>query len=158
MSESKETLHEYADFPYEYAVCAPRADCPKREQCLRASAYEGVLARGLQNIMVINPLIPVSEQGCKAFADNTPVLFAHGITHLYDELPHHAVQSLKHHLLAYFGKTTYYRIYRKERYITVREQAYIRDSFVRAGFSPDLIRYDAMARVYDLQSTMVKND
>ena len=68
------------------------------------------------------------------------------------------MQSLKHRLLTYFGKTTYYRIYRKERYITIQEQDYIRDSFVRAGFSSDLIRYDAMVYMYELQSTMVKSD
>lgn len=55
MSETKERLCIYADFPYEFAVCAPRTDCPKREQCLRASAYDGVLARGLQKITVKSP-------------------------------------------------------------------------------------------------------
>ena len=60
-----------------------------------------------------------------------------------DKIPYEDAVSIKQKLIGHFGKTKYYRFYREERYLTPKEQAYIRQVFCNKGITeaPSFTRY-----------------
>ncbi|WP_373810096.1 DUF6078 family protein [Porphyromonas loveana] len=146
----------YDRLPTDYQVCATRPDCPVRGQCLRASAYDTVARKGASFLTIVNPLIPCTAIGCEFFATNMPMMYALGISQLLDDLPYRAAVSIKKESIAYFGRTNFFRIRTKARYITIEEQAYIRSLFQDKGIDPDRIRYDEMHAIYDTESPIVR--
>ncbi len=68
---------------------------------------------------------------------------AWGVKGLLDKIPYEDAVSIKQKLIGHFGKTKYYRFYREERYLTPKEQAYIRQVFCNKGITeaPSFTRY-----------------
>lgn len=66
-----------------------------------------------------------------------------GVKGLLDKIPYEDAVSIKQQLIGHFGKTKYYRFYREERYLTPKEQAYIRQVFCNKGITeePPFTRY-----------------
>ena len=78
--------------------------------------------------MVINPEHIASDGGdCTYFIDEKPVLFARGMKHLLDQVPLADATVIKRQMIAYFGKTIYYRCCNKERLIKPRSRNTYRD-------------------------------
>ncbi len=155
MPQPATTITGFESLDSDFMVCFPRTDCPQRARCLRASAYESIVARKCARVIITNPATEIIPS-CPNFLDQKPVFYAHGITHLYSQLPYDVARGIKRELLSYFGKNSYYRIHRKERYITVQEQNYIRHCFIAAGLDPQLICYDAMIPVFQSMSPMIR--
>lgn len=60
-----------------------------------------------------------------------------GVAHLYDNLPHNAAVAIKRSLLYYFGRSGYYRFYRKESLLNPKDQAFVRQTFRRYGITSE---------------------
>ena len=102
--------------PYSYARCY-NEQCRQAENCLRRMA---------------------------ALYDTADYPFmAWGVKGLLDKIPYEDAVSIKQQLIGHFGKTKYYRFYREERYLTPKEQAYIRQVFCNKGITeePPFTRY-----------------
>ena len=83
------------------------------------------------------------------FIDEKPVLFARGMKHLLDQVPLADATVIKRQMMAYFGKTIYYRCCNKERLIKPKEQEYIQGLFRRRGIT-EMPQFDEYVEYYDL--------
>lgn len=86
-------------------------------------------------IRIVNPVsIPEDTNTCPYFHVIRKVRVAWGTKRLFDHLPHSKAGRLKSQIMAYFGKTLYYRIYRKEKGLMPDQQEMIRHIFRKNGF------------------------
>ena len=72
---------------------------------------------------------------------------AWGVRNLFDDVPLSLAADMRHQIVSYFGKTHYYRIYRKERFITPEGQRYIRHIFTQNGIT-DALQFESYSEVY----------
>ena len=121
-----------------------RADkCLRRQVTLRMPKERAA-------VMVINPEHVTSDgEDCTYFIDEKPVLFARGMKHLLDRVPLADATVIKRQMIAYFGKTIYYRCCNKERLIKPKEQKYIQELFRKRGVT-ETPQYDEYIEYYDL--------
>lgn len=128
--------------PYSYARCY-NEQCRQAENCLRrmAALYDTV---DYPFITILNPVrFPKADGNCSYFQKAEKVRMAWGVKGLLDKIPYEDAVSIKQQLIGHFGKTKYYRFYREERYLTPKEQAYIRQVFCNKGITeePPFTRY-----------------
>ena len=55
------------------------------------------------------------------------------MTNLLAYIPHNDAIAIKQEMLTYFGRTHFYRLWRKERLFTPEQQEYIRQLFLERG-------------------------
>lgn len=137
----------YTQVPYDYLHCL-QAQCSRSTDCLR---YQVTRHAGPKVISfsVVNPVyIAGQEEQCPYFREDHQVRFALGITHLYDNLTYAKAVKIRRILRDHLHRTTYYRIFRKERYITPGEQSFIHDVFRKEGIIEDPV-YDECEYGYD---------
>lgn len=138
---------DYDSSPYNFAHCL-NTDCLRAEACLRRQmALRIPLKRA--TVTVVNPAhtTPTGEN-CPNFKADSTLRFARGMTHLLDHVPHNDALLIKEHLLSYFGRTQYYRLWRKERLFSPDQQEYIRQLFRKRGLSEAPV-FDEYVEVYD---------
>lgn len=128
--------------PYSYARCY-NEQCRQAENCLRrmAALYD---TADYPFITILNPVrFPKTDGNCSYFQKAEKVRMAWGVKGLLDKIPYEDAVSIKQQLIGHFGKTKYYRFYREERYLTPKEQAYIRQVFRNKGITeePPFTRY-----------------
>ena len=128
--------------PYSYARCY-NEQCRQAENCLRrmAALYD---TADYPFITILNPVrFPKADGNCSYFQKAEKVRIAWGVKGLLDKIPYEDAVSIKQQLIGHFGKTKYYRFYREERYLTPKEQAYIRQVFCNKGITeePPFTRY-----------------
>ena len=139
---------DYNTFPYSFIHCL-NEQCLRCKDCLRRQMGLHIPAeRG--SVTVVNPsgIAPTGEN-CRYFLSDQPQQYARGISHLLDRLPHNDAVSIKQQMVGYFGKTTYYRCYRKERLIKPCEQEYIRKIFRNRGLTEAPV-FDEYVEYYNL--------
>lgn len=118
--------------PANYGVCL-RNDCPLANNCLRQLHAQDPCADE-RFINVVNPsLVKNVTSKCDFYRPNTLVRVAYGIRHIFDTVPHSKYNSVFHSVIGLFGKSTYYRIYHKQRPIWPKEQEQIRRIFAFYG-------------------------
>ena len=126
--------------PYSYARCY-------NEQCRQAENKFNTVASSRGDypfITILNPVrFPKADGNCSYFQKAEKVRMAWGVKGLLDKIPYEDAVSIKQQLIGHFGKTKYYRFYREERYLTPKEQAYIRQVFCNKGITeePPFTRY-----------------
>ncbi|KAB5347628.1 DUF6078 family protein [Bacteroides salyersiae] len=128
--------------PYSYARCY-NEQCRQAENCLRrmAALYD---TADYPFITILNPVrFPKADGNCSYFQKAEKVRMAWGVKGLLYKIPYEDAVSIKQQLIGHFGKTKYYRFYREERYLTPKEQAYIRQVFRNKGITeePPFTRY-----------------
>lgn len=138
---------DYNTVPYNFAHCL-NEQCPQASACLRQLVTHCIpLSKKI--FTIINPaILDPTGKNCCYFLPDQLQLFVKGITHLYDKLPYQEALQIKDQLISYFGRTTYYRFKRKERFINPTEQQYIRQLFLSKGFT-DEPQYDEYAELYE---------
>lgn len=140
---------DYDEFPATFLRCFNK-ECPQAITCLR---YQLALRmpEGRIGAYAISPfyLEKLGGQPCPQFVSDEPQKFAFGITYLYDDLPRKKAEAIHSRLIAYFGRSTYYRCKQKRRLIKPKEQAYIQVLFRAEGIE-DEPRYDGYKEYYDL--------
>ena len=121
----------YKEVPGNYAHCL-NEQCPRASECLRFQAAQYANAK-TSSFLVINPKYIASQKECSLFHPDQLVRHAVGITRLFDNLPYSKARQIKRQLQGYFERNLYYRIYRKERYISPEGQDFIRELFRKEG-------------------------
>ena len=122
----------------DYPVCF-RNDCPLAMKCLRHIALQE-LADDKPFIKIVNPSLQKDlTKGCPCYRSNEKVKVAYGISHIYDNVPFAKKESLMHRIQGFFNKSTYYRIYRKERPMWPKDQEAIQRIFNNFGVTEPVV-------------------
>lgn len=120
------TDFDYNSMPVSFAHCL-NGHCLRADKCLRRQVTLR-MPKQRAAVMVINPEHVTSDGvDCTYFIDEKPVLFARGMKHLLDRVPLADATVIKRQMIAYFGKTIYYRCCNKERLIKPRSRNTYRD-------------------------------
>lgn len=123
----------YESVPSGYAHCFNQ-QCTKNKKCMRHLVAKHC-SPFRSTVCIINPIcIPKETDTCTYFHPIQKIRIAWGVKHLFDNLPHKDVAEVKSQIINHFGKTTYYRLYRKERGMLPEDQKFIRTIFRRKGF------------------------
>ena len=131
------TDFDYNSMPVSFAHCL-NGHCLLADKCLR------------RQVTLRMPKHVTSDGvDCTYFIDEKPVLFARGMKHLLDRVPLADATVIKRQMIAYFGKTIYYRCCNKERLIKPKEQEYIQGLFRRRGVT-ETPQFDEYIEYYDL--------
>ncbi len=107
---------DFDEMPASFTLCT-RKDCERHGTCLHWLAYDQhpVMERAHfydarwfdQN---------GGTEACTHYADSTPIEYAAGFEHIFDEMPKVKADMLRKSLLSYYGDFTYYR-YRRGEYL-----------------------------------------
>lgn len=138
MKEEPDSL----SIPYNFARCFNN-QCPQATQCLRQLAARHNTADE-PCISIINPMcFPTDGNNCPHFKNDEKIRVAWGTKHLLNRIPHEDAVSIRKQLIWHFGKSGYYRFYREERYLTPKEQNFIKQAFRNKGITtePTFERY-----------------
>ena len=125
----------YKEVRGNYVHCL-NAQCPRASECLRFMAAQHADAK-IAAFQVVNPNFIASHEECSYFHSDQLIRYAVGITRLFNNIPYSKIRRIKGSIQAYFGRSTYYRIYRKERYITPNEQDFVRALFLKEGIQEE---------------------
>ena len=121
------TDFDYNSMPVSFAHCL-NGHCLRADKCLRRQVTLR-MPKERAAVMVINPEHVTSDgEDCTYFIDATVI---------------------KRQMMAYFGKTIYYRCCNKERLIKPKEQKYIQELFRKRGVT-ETPQYDEYIEYYDL--------
>ena len=115
------------DIPKDYTFCLSASACPHHATCLRALAARALTESGDTKQMVVYTVNPnvasTAGEDCRYYRDNTPVRYAKGMTHIFDEVPVRAEKTVRRKVMACFSCRNYYFLSRKgERLIRPEEQ------------------------------------
>lgn len=123
---------DYLLLPRDFAHCL-NDRCSRAGECLRRQAALHVPSER-PAFTVVNPACIVADgEDCTYFKADTRHCFASGITHLLDNVPHNDAVAIKQQLINYFGRTHFYRLWRKERLFSPAQQEYVRNLFLQRG-------------------------
>lgn len=126
-----ETL-DYSKVPKNFVHCL-NADCKQADCCLRQQVSRYIPATQ-RDFRILNPVRTQNDEtSCPDFLIDTPVKHAYGWTHMFDKLMHETAVAVKNELLYHYGKTEFYRLKRKEKSFTPKDQQYVRNVFLRYG-------------------------
>ncbi len=141
-----DVVFNYREVPYGFAHCF-RGECPQCEHCLRHMAATHS-SNGESCLTIVNPAhLPEPDTPCRFYIKGEKIRVAWGIKDLYEKLPMRQARAVRDSILARYGKTHYYRIYRKECHLLPKEQEYIAQLFRRYGI-PDEPAFEYYTEVY----------
>ena len=101
----------YNEVPFHFVHCF-RTECPKASSCLRYQATR-FLPVDKRSVKALNPTFVGNPAECKEYLSDTPVLYAYGISKLFDELPYAKAKDIKDDIIFLIGKTQFYRMKNK---------------------------------------------
>lgn len=133
---------DYQAVPYGYAHCF-NEQCAQNKDCLHHLVATNCTSQ-YPTLHIINPnCIPADSLQCPYFQSTRKQHVAWGLKHLLDNVPYKDGNSIRSELIAHFGKTNYYRIYRQERALLPEEQKYIQQVFRKYAIKeePEFERY-----------------
>lgn len=131
-----DTNFDYNLMPYDFVHCL-NAECLRADTCLRHQMALRIPA-DRKTVTVVTPSsIKASGEDCPHFKVDQMVSYARGITHLLDHLPHNKSVIIKKQLLDHFGRSLYYRFWRKEYMISPAQQKDIRNIFHKNGIKEE---------------------
>lgn len=136
------TQIDFNDIPKNYLYCT-HSKCPHHNKCLR---YQATLCmpQTLPYYSVVNPShITGNENNCTFFKPFRTSLFASGMDHLLDNIPHATAVIIRKERYSLMGRSMYYRIRNKERLLHPEEQKQIAAIFIKHG-----IKYEPTFDIY----------
>lgn len=140
------TILRYEDVPEYYTLCLEE-QCLHKADCLR-SKVAALVPKEVPRLLIVNPMYIIDKEKCPFFQADTTTRFAIGISHLYDKLPRSVYPSIKKKIYNYFGHNGYYRIYHKSTLISPKDQAFIRQVFIKEGIEDEPL-FDEYVDRYD---------
>ncbi|MBQ9187279.1 MAG: hypothetical protein IJ144_05590 [Prevotella sp.] len=134
--QDKETLFRQKADGY---LCCFRADCPRREHCLRWEVGQ-YIAPDRHLATCVSPHYQKAADGaCDLFRDNQPVAMPVGMkTRFYRDMPYSVQRFIKDSLIAHNCRSTYYQYHNGQRPITPDYLAVIRSVCRQAGWQGPL--------------------
>lgn len=138
MKEKNDSL----SVPYNFARCF-NSQCTQASNCLRHIAAQQDSIDNLY-ITIINPTrFPADGNHCECFKASVKVSVAWGLKELIESISYKDAVSIRTQLIGHYGKTGYYRLYRGERGLMPKDQAYIKQIFRNKGIKeePTFQRY-----------------
>lgn len=124
----------YNSLPSGFANCF-NEQCKRADKCLRRQAALHIPAE-YKIISIVNPAcIASTGEDCLYFKADNPQLFARGITCLLSSIPHSDAIAIKQQMLNHFGRTLFYRFWRKEHLFSPSQQEYVKQLFLQRGIS-----------------------
>lgn len=136
----------YKSVPSGFAHCLQNK-CSKAGKCLRNIAAQNVTTEYPYMTIVKPVCIPADGEQCPYFRPAEKIRVAWGVTRIFDNVPHKDATELKNRIIGHFGRSRYYRFYRKEYCITPEDQALIRKLFRQKGFQEE-VSFDAYSEEY----------
>lgn len=122
--------------PLQFARCF-NDQCPQASKCLRHIAAQNNGADYLY-ITNVNPArYPADGNQCECFKTAVKVHVTWGLKRLLDRIPYEDAVSIRSQLVGHYGKTGYYRLYRGERGLMPKDQAYIKQLFRNKGIKEE---------------------
>ena len=86
----------------------------------------------------VNPArYPADGNQCECFKTAVKVHVTWGLKRLLDRIPYEDAVSIRSQLVGHYGKTGYYRLYRGERGLMPKDQAYIKQLFRNKGIKEE---------------------
>ena len=124
-----EKAFNYQDLPYDFAHCL-NSGCVRADQCLRRKMAL-LLPNERETVMIVNHqrFSPTGED-CSFFKKDEKRVFAKGFSTMLNLLPQEKAIQIRKLLTAHFGKSLYYRFYRKECLISPEQQAFFKQAFL----------------------------
>lgn len=120
---------DYSQVPSDFIHCFKK-DCRLADHCLRYQVTP-FIPRERWSVSVINPSIAGTGDDCRAYLSDTPLIYAYGMDHLFDNLPYAKAREARYAMREHYGKNHFYRLKRKERCFDPKEQQYVSDLFRR---------------------------
>lgn len=117
---------------YSWMYCF-NADCPRTAECIR---FISVKFKP-DDVTAGNAVFPDANLHgpCTHFKRVRQFKAAWGLTHLYDQVRHSDVHTLKFAVMDIVGnRTTYYRVHRGERHLTPEQQEQVKQLFAKYGY------------------------
>ena len=137
----------YDLLPYKFAHCA-NSQCKRADECLRSKAMQHIPAER-KTITLVSPAYANPGNGdCTFFKADRLQQFALGMTELLARIPHNDAVVIKQQMLTYFGRTHFYRLWRKERLFTPEQQKYVRQLFLQRGIQ-EAPQFDEYVEQYE---------
>lgn len=123
---------DYNLLPYRFVHCM-NSRCKRADECLRFQAMQHIPAE-CKTVTIVNPgCMNPADEDCSFFKTDQLQRFALGMTDLLAYIPHNDAIVIKQQMLTYFGRTHFYRLWRKERLFTPEQQEYVRELFLQRG-------------------------
>lgn len=138
---------DYQLIPYKFAHCLNK-ECKQAHECLRYQATLHIPAE-MTSFIIVNPSHTSPNNGnCRFFKMDKLQPFARGIKHLFDNIPHKDAVIIKQQMLEHFGKTLFYRFWRKEYLVSPAQQEYIQKLFLERNITEPLA-FDEYIKQYE---------
>jgi len=138
---------DYDLLPYKFAHCM-NSRCKRADECLRYKAMQHIPAER-KTVTIVTPAYTNPANGdCSFFKADQLQQFARGMTNLLAYIPHNDAVVIKQQMLTYFGRTHFYRLWRKERLFTPEQQEYVRQLFIQRGIQ-DTPVFDEYVEQYE---------
>lgn len=107
---------DYSTVPKNFAHCF-NGQCKRTDECLR---YQVALATPATRnfVFLVNPVrIRLSGEDCPFFLTTQKQTVARGMSHLFSSVPYAKALEIKNQMLRQWGRTVFYRLYRKETFL-----------------------------------------
>ena len=117
---------------YHWMYCF-NAECPRAAECIRFISAKFKP----DDVTAGNAVFPDANLHgpCTHFKRVRQFKAAWGLTHLYDQVRHSDVHTLKFAVMDIVGnRTTYYRVHRGERHLTPEQQEQVKQLFAKYGY------------------------
>lgn len=140
------------DFDYQslsrHFIHCLNGQCKRADECLRHLVALRVPPDRELFTIVSPAYAAIADKDCRYFKADCLKLFARGMTHLLDSIPHKDAVVIKRQMLDYFGRTHFYRLWRKEVLFDESQQEYVRQLFKQRGLSA-VPTFDEYVEMYE---------
>lgn len=118
---------DYKQVPGWFAHCF-RTDCKQAKNCLRHLIIP-FIPEDKKAVFTLVPSRTIPNGECPEFIPAKRMVYAWGMSHLWDNLPYQTAQEIQKAMRTHFGKTRYYRLKRKEMAFTPEDLEYVNTLF-----------------------------
>lgn len=127
-----EFIKSLVDYYWMYCF---NADCPRAAECIRFISAKFKP----DDVTAGNAVYPDANlhASCSHFMRVYQFKAAWGFSHLYDQVKHVEMQTIKYRVMDVLGnRTSYYRVHRGEKHLTPEMQEQVKQVFAEYGYFP----------------------
>ena len=127
--------------PDQFQYCM-LSQCPINSSCLRYQAFSRA-PDDMQYFSTLNPtyLLKQDLAHCNQFYSQSLKVFVAGLNGMMENMTLRKIQTVRRGMINLFGRSTYYRFMRKEKWLNTNEQQKVHQLFEELGMLDELV-YD----------------